>query len=145
MDKVVPLFKSIFFKFFELGKTLFGSVKIGKDLNRIWIHLNFKFESNETVAARYCIRGPTCRWPRPPLFLRRSRSATTAPGSVPAAWHAAMPPFPPRLFSWARMSSTHLFSFFYSIKADAASAFLTASRPWAPLVWARSPELSTPS
>jgi hypothetical protein len=37
MEKVVPFFKPFttifYFKFFELGKIVFGSVKVSKDLN----------------------------------------------------------------------------------------------------------------
>jgi hypothetical protein len=115
MDRVVPFFKSsttiFYFKFFKLGKVLFGSVKIWEDLDWIWIHLNFEFESKQTTAACYCARLPLvsvhplpCLWIEqqchvdhlsPPL---RPRCAGSGPPSLPTTrCRQSRTPFPTAL------------------------------------------------
>jgi hypothetical protein len=50
MQKVVSIFKIFttifYFKFFELRKIIFGSVKVLNNLNKIQTHFEFEFEIN---------------------------------------------------------------------------------------------------
>jgi hypothetical protein len=76
MKKIVTFFKSFtiifYFKFFELNKDLFGSIKIWKDLN-----LNRSQPRRPVTVAL----GPTRQRPSPPLFgIDRARHA------LPAVW-----------------------------------------------------------
>jgi hypothetical protein len=93
MDKVVRFFKlftTIFcFKFFELGKALFGSVKFEINLKSFEI---LNSESNRT-ATRYCCGDPTCQLPPSPAFCAaRTRRPWAVAGRQPPPVRRTRPP-----------------------------------------------------
>jgi hypothetical protein len=95
MDKVVPFFKSIttifYFKNFELGKVLFGSVKVWKDLNFILFHLNSNFELNSMPLPVTVAQGPLVSKPDPPLFRRQRAHAARRPTLLMPAGSGPLP------------------------------------------------------
>jgi hypothetical protein len=93
MEKVVPFFKTFttifYFNFFNLGKILFGSVKVWNDLNWIWFRLNSNLNQIKLPPCG-TVAGPPVSLPR--LRFKRQRSADYRPPPPRARRVGAGPP-----------------------------------------------------
>jgi hypothetical protein len=96
MDKVVHLFeifKTIFyFKFLDLGKAKFGSIKVCKNLN---VFKQFEIFKMVQIASPVTVApGPRVSYPSPLLGAARARHPPTpvSHGPVPTADRHASPP-----------------------------------------------------
>jgi hypothetical protein len=107
MENIVPYFKPFttifYFKIFELGKVLFETVKVWKDLKFIWISLNSNFESNRRRRPALWPPGPDVgdtaspvrRRPRVHAPRARYRQGRAAPGQQRRPGTTPGPPRPP--------------------------------------------------
>jgi hypothetical protein len=85
----------ILFQFFWARKVLFGSVKIWRNLNFIWIYLNLNFLIQSSPPSGTVAWGPFVSYPGPPLFGRQRTAADS--GLLPTAYcHLSPTPTPCR-------------------------------------------------